>query len=157
MSLECTFWKFLCIGHPLLDWLPQEMRFWVYVSKPAKAPSWCLPCPVSPQPLSTTLCLFGRIPALQGPSQAHQGQSHDWGVGSTVDGHMPGACLEGEVALAGGLQTSAVGCPVECVASAAQALETAGGVDADVVTGPLKGTLVNVCGHRETGWHVSLR
>lgn len=70
---------------------------------------------------------------------------------------MPGACLEGEVALTGGLQTSTVGCPVECVASVTQALEAARGVDADVVTGPLEGTLVNVCGHRETGWGVSLR
>lgn len=95
--------------------------------------------------------------ALQSPSQAHQGQSQDWGVGSPVDGHMPGACLEGEVALAGGLQTSAVGCPVECVASATQALEAARGVDADVVTGPLEGTLINICGHRERGWGVSLR
>ena len=115
-------------------------------------PMPCLP----PAPVHYLVPVW-RIPALQGPSQAHQGQSQDWGVGCTVDGHMPGACLEGEVALVGGLQTSAVGCPVECVASAAQALETAGGVDADVVTGPLKGTLVNVCGHRETGWHVSLR
>lgn len=61
----------------------------------------------------------------------------------------PGACLEGEVALAGGLQTSAVGCPVEYVATVAQALEAARGIDADVVTGPLKGTLVDVCGHRK--------
>lgn len=79
-------------------------------------------------------------------------------MGSTVDGWpLPGACLEGEVALADGLQTSAVGCPVEYVASVTQALEAAGGVDADVVTGPLKGTLVNVCGHRETGRGVSVR
>lgn len=64
----------------------------------------------------------------------------------------PGACLEGEVALVGGLQTSAVGCPVECVASVAQALEAARGIDANVVAGPLEGTLVDVCGHRETAW-----
>lgn len=57
----------------------------------------------------------------------------------------PGACLWGEVALAGELQTSAVGCPIECVAAAAQALEAARGVDADVVTGPLEGALVDVC------------
>lgn len=69
----------------------------------------------------------------------------------------PGACLEGEVALVGGLQTSAVCCPVECVASVTQALEAAGGVDADVVTGPLKGALVDVCGHKETAWGVSVR
>lgn len=69
----------------------------------------------------------------------------------------PGACLEGEVALAGGLQTSAVSCPVECIASVAQALEAARGVDADVVAGPFKGAFVNVCGHRETVWSVSER
>lgn len=57
----------------------------------------------------------------------------------------PGACLGGKVALVGGLQTSAVGCPVEYVAAATQALETARGVDADVVTGPLEGALVDVC------------
>ena len=57
----------------------------------------------------------------------------------------PGACLWGEVALAGELQTSAVGCPIECVAAAAQALEAARRVDADVVTGPLEGALVDVC------------
>lgn len=62
----------------------------------------------------------------------------------------PGACLRGKVALAGGLQTSAVGCPVECVAAVTQALEAARGVDADVITGPLEGALVDVCGHRET-------
>ena len=58
----------------------------------------------------------------------------------------PGACLGGEVALAGGLQTSAVGCPVERVAAVTQALEAARGVDADVVTGPLEGALVDVWG-----------
>lgn len=57
----------------------------------------------------------------------------------------PGACLWGEVALAGELQTSAVGCPVERVAAVAQALEAARGVDADMVAGPLKGALVDVC------------
>lgn len=57
----------------------------------------------------------------------------------------PGACLKGEVALAGGLQTSAVGCPIECVATVTQALEAARGVDADVVAGPLEGALVDVC------------
>lgn len=60
----------------------------------------------------------------------------------------PGACLEGEVALAGGLQTSAVGCPVEYVAAVAQALEAARGIDADLVAGPLERALINVCGHR---------
>lgn len=64
----------------------------------------------------------------------------------------PGACLEGKVALAGGLQTSAVGCPVEYIASVTQALEAARGIDANVVAGPFKGTLVDVCGHRETVW-----
>lgn len=58
----------------------------------------------------------------------------------------PGACLEGEVALAGGLQTSAVGRPVERVAAVTQALEAPGGVDADVVAGPLEGALIDVCG-----------
>lgn len=48
------------------------------------------------------------------------------------------------MALAGGLQTSAVGRPVERVATVAQALEAARGVDADVVAGPLKGALVDV-------------
>lgn len=57
----------------------------------------------------------------------------------------PGACLGGEVALAGGLQTSAVGCPVEYVAAVTQALEAARGVDTDVVAGPLEGALVDVC------------
>ena len=57
----------------------------------------------------------------------------------------PGACLRGEVALVGGLQTSAVGCPIECVATVTQALEAAWGVDADVVAGPLEGALVDVC------------
>lgn len=58
----------------------------------------------------------------------------------------PGACLGGEVALAGELQTSAVGGPVERVAAAAETLEAARGVDAGVVTGPLEGALVDVCG-----------
>lgn len=62
----------------------------------------------------------------------------------------PGACLGGKVALVGGLQTSAVGCPVECVAAVAQALEAAGGVDADVVAGPLEGALVSVCAAQGT-------
>lgn len=62
----------------------------------------------------------------------------------------PGACLEGEVALAGGLQTSAVGCPVEYVAAVAQALEAARGIDANLVAGPLKGALIDVCGHKDT-------
>lgn len=62
----------------------------------------------------------------------------------------PGACLGGKVALAGGLQTSAVGCPIECVAAVTQALEAAGGVDADVIAGPLERALVDVCGHRKT-------
>lgn len=57
----------------------------------------------------------------------------------------PGACLRGEVALAGGLQTSAVGRPVERVAAVTQALEAARGVDAEVVAGPLEGALVDVC------------
>lgn len=56
-----------------------------------------------------------------------------------------GACLEGQVALVGGLQTSTVGHPVERVAVVAQALEAARGVDADVVAGSLKGALVDVC------------
>lgn len=57
----------------------------------------------------------------------------------------PGACLGGKVALVGGLQTSAVGRPIEHVAAATQALEAARGVDADVVAGPLEGALVDVC------------
>lgn len=57
----------------------------------------------------------------------------------------PGACLGGEVALAGGLQTSAVGCSIEYVAAVTQALEAARRVDTDVVAGPLEGALVNVC------------
>lgn len=57
----------------------------------------------------------------------------------------PGACLGGEVALAGRLQTSAVSCPVEGVAAVTQALEASRGVDADVVAGPLEGALVDVC------------
>lgn len=56
----------------------------------------------------------------------------------------PGACLGGEVALAGGLQTSAVGCAIEYVATVTQALEAARGVDTDVVAGPLEGALVDV-------------
>lgn len=51
----------------------------------------------------------------------------------------------GEVALEGGLQTSAVGRPVERVTAVAQTLEAAGGVDADVVAGPREGALVDVC------------
>lgn len=51
----------------------------------------------------------------------------------------------GEVALEGGLQTSAVGCPVERVTAVAQTLEAARGVDADVVAGPHEGALVDVC------------
>lgn len=51
----------------------------------------------------------------------------------------------GEVALEGGLQTSAVGCPVERVAAVAHTLEAAWGVDTDVVAGPREGALVNVC------------
>lgn len=58
----------------------------------------------------------------------------------------PGACLRGEVALAGELQTSAVGGPVERVAAVAETLEAARGVDASVVAGPLEGALVDVCG-----------
>lgn len=58
----------------------------------------------------------------------------------------PGACLRGEVALAGELQTSAVGGPVERVAAVAETLEAARGIDAGVVTGPLEGALVDVCG-----------
>ena len=58
----------------------------------------------------------------------------------------PGACLGGEVALAGELQTSAVGGPVERVAAVAETLEAARGVDAGVVAGPLEGALVDVCG-----------
>lgn len=45
----------------------------------------------------------------------------------------------------GGLQTSAVGRPVERVTAVAQTLEAAGGVDADVVAGPREGALVDVC------------
>lgn len=51
----------------------------------------------------------------------------------------------GEVALEGGLQTSAVGCPVERVAAVAHTLEAAWGVDTDMVAGPREGALVNVC------------
>lgn len=91
--------------------------------------------------------------SLPGPPESRSG----FGCGEHCGWPLPGACLEGEVALADGLQTSAVGCPVEYVASVTQALEAAGGVDADVVTGPVKGTLVNVCGHRETGRGVSMR
>lgn len=40
--------------------------------------------------------------------------------------------------------TSAVGEPVERVALVAEALEAAGGVDAEVVAGPVKGALVDV-------------
>ena len=70
----------------------------------------------------------------------------------------PGACLWGEVALAGRLQTSAVGCPVEDVAAVTQALEAARGVDADVVTGPLEGALVDVCvATGRQSWGRSLR
>jgi hypothetical protein len=54
------------------------------------------------------------------------------------------------VALAGGLQTSAVGCPVEHVAMVTQALEAARGIDTDVVAGPLEGALVDVCVATET-------
>lgn len=57
----------------------------------------------------------------------------------------PGACLGGEVALVGGLQTSAVGRPIECVAAVTQALEAARRVDTDVIAGPLEGALVDVC------------
>lgn len=57
----------------------------------------------------------------------------------------PGACLGGEVALVGGLQTSAVGRPIECVAAVTQALEAARRVDTGVIAGPLEGALVDVC------------
>lgn len=40
--------------------------------------------------------------------------------------------------------TSAVGEPVERVALVAEALEAAGGVDAEVVAGPVKGALIDV-------------
>lgn len=40
--------------------------------------------------------------------------------------------------------TSAVGEPVECVALVAEALEATGGVDAEVVTGPVEGALVDI-------------
>lgn len=46
--------------------------------------------------------------------------------------------------------TSAVGEAVEHVAFVTVALEAAGGVDAEVVTGSVKGALVNVCPERGT-------
>lgn len=83
--------------------------------------------------------------ALLSPSRpAHQSQGQGQGAGQVAV--RPGACLGGEVAQAGRLQTSAVSCPIECVAAVTQALEAARGVDADVVTSPLEGALVDVCG-----------
>lgn len=42
--------------------------------------------------------------------------------------------------------TSTVGEPIERVALVAEALETARGVDAEVVAGPVKGALVDIWG-----------
>lgn len=80
--------------------------------------------------------------SLAGPSRVRV-RAGLWGAVRVAV--RPGACLGGKVALVGGLQTSAVGRPIEHVAAATQALEAARGVDADVVAGPLEGALVDVC------------
>lgn len=45
--------------------------------------------------------------------------------------------------------TSAVCEPVEHVAFVTKALETAGGVDTEMVTGAIEGAFINVCGERK--------
>lgn len=116
--------------------------------------------PVAPFEVADT-SVWLRAPSLPGPSSGYVGNppgerypqgSHSnravglpqsLGAPCTSLGPKPGGVTGSSCQHPAG-PTSAVGEPVERVALVAEALEATGGVDAEVVTGPVEGALVNI-------------